>query len=96
MCSSNFVVALSKSINETAFVLGLIDLPFVEASHGFQATSGRKVEIKAACNMIVYLKEIQEAEPALKKDLLVVHRYFEKDKQDKEVEEFLTNEVYSC
>jgi hypothetical protein len=31
----------------------------------------------------------------MNKDVLVVHRYFEKDKDDKEVEEFLINEVYT-
>jgi hypothetical protein len=57
MLSSNFVVT-SSNINEVAFVLALIDLPFVEESHGFRASSGRKVDIKAASNFIVFLKEI--------------------------------------
>jgi len=46
--------------------------------------------------MIVFLKEIQEAETKINKDLLVVHRYFEKNKMQREVEEFLINEVYAC
>jgi len=28
--------------------------------------------------------------------MLLVHRYFEKDKTDREVQEFLVNEVYAC
>ena len=46
--------------------------------------------------MIVFLKEITETDTSLNKDILVIHRYFEKDKKDKEVEEFLINEVYVC
>jgi hypothetical protein len=32
----------------------------------------------------------------LNKDLLVVHRYFEASKINKEVDEFLINEGYAC
>lgn len=46
--------------------------------------------------MILFLKEIQEAESAINKDMLVVHRYFEKGKMETEVEEFLINEAYAC
>jgi len=55
--SSNFTVSL-YNINETALALALIDLPFNEESHGFKAGQGRSVEIKAASNIIIFLKEI--------------------------------------
>lgn len=93
--ASIFTLALSN-FNETVLSLVLLDLPFVEESHGFKTGQGRGVEIKAASNMIIFLKEIQEAETQINKDLLVVHRYFEKDKMQREVEEFLINEVYAC
>ena len=54
------------------------------------------MEIKAAANMIIFLKEIQEADTNINKNLLVVQRYFEKDKTEREVQEFLINEVYAC
>lgn len=74
----------------------VVDLPFKEESHGFRSGEGRSVEIKAASNMIIFLKEIMEAETNMNKNLLVVHRYFEKDKMEREVQEFLVNEVYVC
>jgi len=93
--SSNFTLALSN-INEAAIAFALIDLPFKEESHGFRSGEGRSVEIKAAANMIIFLKEIQEADTNINKNLLVVQRYFEKDKTEREVQEFLINEVYAC
>ena len=55
--SSNFTLALS-SINEAALAFAFIDLPFKEESHGFRSGEGRGVEIKAASNMTIFLKEI--------------------------------------
>ena len=46
--------------------------------------------------MILFLKEISETETKINSNLLVVHRYFEKDKMEREVSEFLINEVYAC
>lgn len=97
---ASFVTTLftlsTSNINEIAFSLAFMDLPFANESHGFKASSGRGVEIKAASNMVIFLKEIQETESDLNKDLLVVHRYFEHGKSDKEVDEFLINERYTC
>ena len=93
--SEYFTLALSN-INEAALAIALIDLPFKDDSHGFKANKGRGVQIKAASNMILFLKEIQETDTQLNKDLLVVQRYFEKGKNEREVEEFLINEVYAC
>jgi hypothetical protein len=58
--TSNFTLALGN-LNEAALALALIDLPFKEESHGFRSGEGRSVEIKAAANMVIFLKEIQEA-----------------------------------
>jgi hypothetical protein len=77
--SSNLTLAL-KNMNEISFVLALIDLPFKEESHGFKTTEGRGVEIKAAAHMIIFLKEIVQAEANINKNIMVIHRYFEKDK----------------
>jgi hypothetical protein len=93
--SSNFTLALN-SLNEAALAFSFLDLPFKEESHGFRSGEGRGVEIKAASNMIIFLKEIQEAQTDINKNLLLVHRYFEHGKTDREVAEFLINEVYAC
>lgn len=55
--SSCFTLALSN-LNEAALAFALTDLQFKEESHGFKANQGRGVEIKAASNMILFLKEI--------------------------------------
>ena len=55
--TSNFTLALSN-LNEAALAFALVDLPFKEESHGFRSGEGRSVEIKAASNMIIFLKEI--------------------------------------
>ena len=95
MLTSNFTLALN-SLNEAALAFSFLDLPFKDESHGFRSGEGRGVEIKAASNMIIFLKEIQEAQTDINKNLLLVHRYFEHGKTDREVSEFLINEVYSC
>jgi hypothetical protein len=77
--SSSFTLALSN-VNEAALALALLDLSFKEESHGFKAREGRSVEIKSASNMVIFLKEISNAETSIDKNLLVVQRYFEKDK----------------
>ena len=41
------------------------------------------------------MKEISDTDTNINKNILVVHRYFEKDKSEREVDEFLINEVYT-
>ena len=62
-----------------AFLVGcFLDLPFkVNAEHIYQPDEQRGVTIQAASNLILYKKEIQETNIALKPDLLVIHRYNE-------------------
>lgn len=74
--SSHFILGTSN-LNEVALVLSLIDLPSKEESHGFRSEQGRRVEIKAASNLILFLKEVQETKASIDRNLLVVHRYFE-------------------
>ena len=52
-----FTLAL-QNLNEAALVIAFLDLPFTEDSHGFKANQGRGIEIKAASNMMIFLKEI--------------------------------------
>ncbi len=39
--------------------LAVLDLPFDEESHGLRSEQGRRVEIKAASNLLLFLKDIQ-------------------------------------
>ena len=55
--SSYFTLAL-QNLNEAALVIAFTDLPFTDDSHGFKANQGRGIEIKAASNMMIFLKEI--------------------------------------
>lgn len=51
----NFITAVSN-INEIIFVLATMDMPFTEESHGLRSERGRKVEIKAASNLLMFTK----------------------------------------
>ena len=93
--SSHFILGTSN-LNEVALVLSLIDLPSMEESHGFRSEQGRRVEIKAASNLILFLKEVQETKASIDRNLLVVHRYFETQNQKEEVKEYLVNQAYLC
>jgi hypothetical protein len=37
-----------------------MDLPFTEESHGLRSEKGRRVEIKAASNLMLFMKEIAQ------------------------------------
>lgn len=74
--SSNFTLTTSI-MNEFLLLLAVLDLDFKEGSHGFKSGQGRKVEIKAASNFIIFMKEIEEAQASVNRNLLVVQRYFE-------------------
>jgi len=89
--SVNFITAVS-SLNEIILVLASLDFPFVEESHGLRSEQGRKVEVKAANNLLMFTKEISQTVKSVNTNLLILHRYLEKD-TDKEVElgDFLIN-----
>jgi len=76
-----FTIALN-SINEVALAFCVLDFDFKDSLHGFRASAGRSMELKAACNAVLFLKEIEEAEEEINKDIIVVQRYFEVTRQD--------------
>ena len=45
-----------SNVNEILFVLAALDVPFIEESHGLRSERGRKVEIKAASNLLLFTK----------------------------------------
>ena len=62
-----------------AFLVGcFLDIPYKAiGEHIYLPDEQRGVTIKAGSNLILYKKEIQETDIALKNDLLVIHRYNE-------------------
>ncbi len=92
---STYFVTSTTNFSELIFTLSLMDLPFVEESHGLKSEKGRRVEIKAASNTMIFMKEIAQTKKSHNRNLLVVHRYLEKDKTE-ETKEFLINQVYTC
>ena len=81
-----------SSLNEIILVLASLDMPFTEESHGLRSEKGRKVEVKADSNLLMFTKEISQTSKSVNTNLLILHRYLEKD-TDKEVEltDFLIN-----
>ena len=72
----------NANINQTALAFCVLDFDFKDSLHGFRASAGRSMELKAACNAVLFLKEIEEAEEEINKDIIVVQRYFEVTRQD--------------
>ena len=87
-----------NSTTEFIAALALIDLPFESPNHKYEAHGGRGVQITASSNLVLFKKEIKEAQADLDTNLLVIHRFFElNNKQsEKKIKEFLTNQVYGC
>ena len=77
-----------------------LDLPFKPTGeHLYQPDEQRGVTIKAGSNLILYKKEIQEAEINLQSDLLVIHRYNQPGEAQEDggsPEVFFTNTLYEC
>ena len=95
--SFNFIYGL-QSHTEMVATLALLDLPFKSANHGFQSKEGRKLEVKAADNLVLFKREIKEAPADIQNDLLVIHRFFDyfNRASESKIREFLRDEVYGC
>lgn len=95
--TEHFMTAVN-STTEFITTLALVDLPFESINHKFEASGGRGIKIGANSNLVLFKKEIKEAEAELDTNLLVIHRFFElNNKQsEKKIKEFLTNQVYGC
>ena len=95
--TEHFITAVN-STTELIAVIALLDLPYTSSNHKFEATAGRGINIQAASNLILFKKEIKEAEADPDTNLLVIHRFFELNNKntEKKIKEFLTNQVYGC
>ena len=90
--TEHFMTAVN-STTEFIAAQALVDLPFESINHKFEASGGRGIKIHANSNLVLFKKEIKEAEAELDTNLLVIHRFFElNNKQsEKKIKEFLTN-----
>lgn len=95
--SSNFMYNVSTETERIA-TISLLDLQSKSEEHGFKTTSGRGAIIKAASNLILFLKEIKESKAEMKSNILIIQRYhsLKGNRDTEEIEEFITNEIYSC
>lgn len=90
-------VTMPGGLTAKAGVLALLDVSFVAGSHGLRAGEGRSLEIKAASNVILFVKEVRETESAPERTVTVVQRYFDLGQRAaEEPEEFLVNRAYGC
>lgn len=87
-----------RRITAQIAILALLDLPFRAESHGLRANEGRKLEVKAANNLIMFVKEIRETDSSPETSVTVVQRYFDLGDrlQERELEDFLINRAYGC
>lgn len=95
----------TSNIHEMLFAISIIDLTHTEDAiqHKYTSKKSRGMEIEAGSNLIMLIKEIQEAEYVKQKndEVLVVHRFYEEARaheveEQGPVEEFLVNEPYVC
>ena len=78
-------------------MLSLLDLPEELIEHGLKSLEGRKAELKAAGNLILYQKEIRESKLVLSKNVQVTQRYMDISNANDEInqtDEFLVNHPY--
>lgn len=93
--SSNFIYATQGDIQSIA-VLSLLSLPNESQRQSLQPLGSKGVTITATDNLILFKKEIKEAQAELDTNLLVIHRFFESNNRntEKKIKEFLVHQVY--
>ena len=94
----SFVLLAGNRITSQVAILALLDLPYRAESHGLRANEGRKLEVKAANNLIMFVKEVRETDSSPETSVTVVQRYFDLGDrlQERELEDFLVNRAYGC
>ena len=96
--SSNFILA-TNGHTQTIGVLSVISLPYTSPRQNIKSHGGKGIDIVSAVdNLILFKKEIKEAEAELDNNLLVIHRFFDPNNRNSEakIKEFLVNKVYGC
>jgi len=102
------LIYANRNHTEMIGALSFISVPFAASSHKFDAGEGLGLKISAASDMVVFQKEIKEATPSIKPEILISQRFFDPadryttSKEDpgvrieKEVEQFVIDKVYGC
>lgn len=95
--TSSFVFAYNK-LTEMLCSWAVLDLDFESKKHIIRSSGSKGISIKAAGNLIVFKKEIKEAQSELDTNILVIHRFFENGKKgsDEKTKEYLTHQIYGC
>ncbi len=93
-----WVQLAGRDVTSQMAMMALLDLPARGESHGLRANEGRKLEVKAANNLVLLVKEVREAEKAPENSLTVVQRFFDLGDRnsEREMEDFLVNRAYGC
>jgi hypothetical protein len=68
--------------------------------HKYKSDKKRGIYINAACNAVIFKKEIKEGECQLKNDIMITHRYQQWVQnvgfKDSETNEMVINTPYQC
>ncbi len=92
--SSKFADQIS-TVTDVLGMLSLLDLPEDRVEHGFKSLEGRKAELKAAGNLILYQKEIRESKVNINKNIQVSQKYIDIESNEEMLtDEFLVNNPY--
>ena len=94
------ITCLEMSILPFAF--GFLSLPLAPSNfrntHRFKSDKKRGIFIEFGSNAVLFQKEIKEKQCALKKDIILIHRYRSliTGKSDDQIENYLVNHPYEC
>eukprot|EP01022_Parablepharisma_sp_SALTPOND_P009836 TRINITY_DN1405_c2_g1_i1.p1 TRINITY_DN1405_c2_g1~~TRINITY_DN1405_c2_g1_i1.p1 ORF type:complete len:2260 (-),score=324.93 TRINITY_DN1405_c2_g1_i1:695-7474(-) len=93
--SSKFAERVN-TFTDVVGILSLVDLPEERMEHGFKSLEGRKAELKAAGNLILYQKEIKEVKKNINKNIQVSQKYLDTAGEEILSDEFLVNNPYTA
>lgn len=68
----SFIYHCGKSFTSQIAILTFLDIPEKASSHGLRGDSKRGLEISAASNLILLVKDIRETEVRIENSILVV------------------------
>jgi hypothetical protein len=91
--SKNIMFSIS-SITELILLLAVLDLPITPSSHEFNRKDGRSLEIVAKSNLMLFTKEIAEAQENITTNLLIAQNVSLQTFNQQKVTEYLINRVY--
>lgn len=81
----SFIYTCGTSFTAQIAILTLLDIPEKASSHGLRGDSKRGLEISAASNLILLVKDIKETQVKIETSILIVQRYFDIQDEDSEV-----------